>query len=384
MRDVYAIGVGIHRFGELWDMSLRDLFGAAALAALDDAGVEEVDAAVVGCMASGPFVGQDHLAPLCAEAIGLLPTPVIRVEAACGSGGLALRQGFVEVASGVSDVVLVAGVEKMTDVDGAAATDILATAADQEAEVFHGVSFPALNAMMARAHMERYGTTPEQLARVAVKNHENGVANPDAHFRMRIDVEQVLSAQRVAEPLGVLDCAPRSDGAACLVLCPAELARSAGRPVVRLAGTGYATDTLALHSRADLTTLASTTRAAAAAYGMAGISPPRIDVAELHDAFTITEIIALEALGLVDAGQGGPATERGETALDGRVPVNPSGGLKARGHPVGATGVAQAVEIVRQLRGEAGGRQVRDARVGLTHNVGGVGGTSFVHIFSAC
>ncbi len=383
MRDVAVLGVGIHRWGELWELSLRDLFATAALAALDDARVERVDAIVVGAMASGAFAGQEHLGPLCAEAIGMLPVPVVRVEAACGAGGLALRQGYLEVASGMSDCVLVAGVEKMSDVDGAVATDILATAADQEAEVFHGVSFPALNAMVARAHMQRWGTTREQLAAVAVKNHRHGLLNPNGHFRLKVELEQVLSAQLVAEPLGVLDCAPRSDGAACLVLCAADAARRSGRPVVRLTGTGAATDTLALHARADLTTMPSTTRAAQLAYRMAGVSPGEVDVAEVHDAFTITELVALEALGFVDAGQSGPATARGETTLGGRLPVNPSGGLKSRGHPVGATGVAQAVEIVTQLRGEAGDRQVKGARCGLTHNVGGVGGTSFVHLFQA-
>lgn len=381
MRDVAVIGIGMTKWGELWEKSLRDLFVEAALLAIDDAGVDRIDAMYIGCMSSGLFVGQEHLASLLADYLGVAPIPAVRVESACASGGVAFRQGFIDVASGMNEIVLVAGVEKMTDVGVDEATDVLSTAADQEYESYHGVTFPGLYAMMARAHMHAYGTTREQLAQVAVKNHRHGSMNPLAQFRQKITVEDVLNSPLVADPLRVLDCSPITDGAAAVVLCPVELAKRISRhPIVRIIGSGHATDTIAFHSRSDLTALESTMRAAAAAYKMAGIGPGHIHVAEVHDCFTIAEICVIEALGFVERGQGGKAAESGLTALGGKIPVNTSGGLKAKGHPVGATGVAQVYEIVKQLRGDAGERQVPNARVGLTQNMGGTGGSSVVHI----
>jgi len=381
MREVAIIGVGMHRFGELWELSLRDIFLEAALAAIRDAGVDRVDSMYVGCMSSGQFVGQEHLASLLADCLGLGPIPAARVESACASGGLAVRSAFIEVASGLSEVVLAAGVEKMTDLSTDAVTEVLATAADQEYEAFHGVTFPGLYAMMARAHMDRYGTTEEQLAAVAVKNHRHGSLNPAAHFRNRITLEDVYRSILVADPLRVLHCSPISDGAAAVVLCPLERARKVCRkPIVRVAGVGQATDTLALYRRRDLTRLEAAERSARAAYRMAGMEPRDVHVAEVHDCFTISEIILVEELGFVERGKGGQAAPSGLTALGGRIPVNPSGGLKAKGHPVGATGVAQVCELVQQLRGEAGERQVEGARVGLAQNMGGSGGSSVVHI----
>ena len=383
MRDVAIIGVGMSKWGELWDKSLRTIFTETALLAIADAGVDRIDSMVVGCMSSGLFVGQEHLSSLLADYLGRTPVPAARVESACSSGGLALRQGFIEVASGMSDVVLVGGVEKMTDVTGCEATYALGTAADQEYEGYHGLTFPGLYAMMAVAHMHRYGTTREQLAMVAVKNHDNGSRNPLAQFPFKITVDGVLNSVLVADPLRILDCSPITDGAAAVVLCPADMARKMKKPVVRIVGSGQATDTIALSSRKDLTWLESTRIAAQKALAMAGRKVDAIDLFEVHDCFTIAEIMVTEALGLVERGRGGKAVEEGLTARDGRFPVNPSGGLKAKGHPVGATGVAQAVEIVKQLRGDAGDRQVKGARRGLAQNMGGTGGSSVVHVFEA-
>jgi len=382
MRDVAVIGTGMVHFGELWSDPLRKIWAGAALAALDDAGVKTVDHITIGCMSSGLFTGQEHLASLLADEAGLNGVPATRVESACASGGLALRTGFAEIAAGLADVVLVTGVEKMTDVDGAAATYALGTAADQQWEGFHGITFPGLYAMLARIHMQRHGTTIEQLAQVAVKNHANGRLNPHAQYHLKVTVESVLESTLVADPLHLLDCSPITDGAAALVLASVDKARELGRakPLVRITGSGLATDSIALANRADLGELAAVRKAAERAYAMAGRKPADIDLVEVHDCFTIAEIMATEALGFFAPGDGGPAVERGDTAIGGKIPVNTSGGLKAKGHPVGATGVAQAVEIVSQLRGAAGERQVKGAKIGMTQNMGGSGGSSVVHI----
>ena len=381
MREVAVIGVGMNKWGEHWEKSLRQVFTEAAILALDDAGVDKVDSLIVGCMSSGLFVGQEHLTSLLADYLGQVPVPAARVESACASGGLALRTGFIEVASGMSDVVLVGGVEKMTDVSGHEATFALGTAADQEYECYHGITFPGLYALIARAHMEKYGTTREQLAMVAVKNHANGSLNPLAQYPFKVSVEAVLNSVMVADPLRILDCSPITDGAAALILCPVETAKKLKKPVVKITASGMATDTIALSSRQEITWIESTYQAAKRAYAMAGKKPEDIDVVEVHDCFTIAEICVMEALGLVEKGKGGKAVEDGLTSLAGKIPINTSGGLKAKGHPVGATGVAQAIEIVKQLREEAGPRQVKGARVGLTQNMGGSGGSSIVHIF---
>jgi acetyl-CoA C-acetyltransferase len=383
MRDVAIVGVGMTKWGELWETSLRANFTETALLALDDAGVDHVDSMVVGCMSSGLFTGQEHLGSLLPDYLGRVPVPATRVESACCSGGLAIRHGLMEIASGLSDVVLVGGVEKMTDVTGCEATFALGTAADQEYEGYHGATFPALYAMMAVDHMHRYGTKREHLALVAVKNHANGSKNPLAQFPFKVTVEQVLSSVLVADPLRILDCSPITDGSACLVLASVETAKALKKPYVRITGSGHASDTIALSSRRDLSWIESTKIAAEKALTMAGRKIGDMDLFEVHDCFTIAEIMVMEALGLVPRGQGGPAVAGGLTALNGKYPVNPSGGLKAKGHPVGATGVAQAVEIVKQLRGEAGERQVKGARRGLAQNMGGTGGSSVVHVFEA-
>jgi len=380
MRDVAVIGVGMNRWGELWEKSYRDIWTEAALEAISDAGVDHVDALYVGCMSGGLFMGQEHLGAALADQLGMGPIPATRVESACASGGLAFREAYLAVASGEHDVVLASGVEKMTDVDGAAATYALSTAADQEYECYQGITFPGLYALMARLHMHRYGTTREQLAEVAVKNHRHGALNPLAQFQFSVTAKQVAESVLVADPLRLLDCSPITDGAAAVVVVPASMA-GARHPAVRVAASAAATDTLALHDRDDLCWLKSTDVAARKACAQAGITPADLSFCEVHDCFTIAEILVTEALGLAERGRGGAAAASGETALGGRIPVNPSGGLKAKGHPVGATGIAQIREAVLQLRGEAGERQVKDPKWGLTQNMGGTGASSVVHIF---
>ncbi|MFH0930442.1 MAG: thiolase domain-containing protein [Candidatus Zixiibacteriota bacterium] len=381
MRDVAIIGVGMNKWGELWEKSLRDIFTEAALLAIEDAGVDHIDSMYIGCMSSGLFIDQEHLSSLLSDYLGMGPIPATRVESACASGGLALRTGFIEVASGINDIVLVGGVEKMTDVSVAGATFALSTAADQEYEVYQGITFPGLYALMARAHMQKHGTTRKQLAQVAVKNHYHGSMNPLAQYPQKITLEEVLDSVMVADPLRILDCSPITDGAAAVILAPLDLAKKISKkPIVKIIGSGHSTDTIALHSRNDLTEIKSTERAAKIAYDMAGKRPEEINLAEVHDCFTIAEICVIEALGFVEKGKGGPETEHGLTTLGGKIPVNTSGGLKSKGHPVGATGVAQTIEITKQLRGDAGERQVKNAKVGLTQNMGGSGGSSIVHI----
>lgn len=382
MRDVAIIGVGANpKWGELWGQSLRDIFVEAALAAMDDAGVDHIDGMYVGCMSSGIFAGQEHVGSLLADYLGQRHLPATRVESACASGGAAVKAAFLEVASGHSDIVLAGGVEKMTDVGGGDATYALGTAADAEYECYHGATFPGLYAMIARAHMDRYGTTPEMLAQVAVKNHDNGALNAMAQYPFHIRAKQVLDSIMVADPLHILDCSPITDGAAAAILCPLETAKKLSKKLpIKIAGFGHATDTIQLAQREDMTWLESTARAAEQAFKMAGVEAKDVDLFEVHDCFTIAELVVIESLGLVKKGEAGKATLEGRTARDGDLPVNTSGGLKSKGHPVGATGVAQVMEVVKQLRGEAGERQVAGARRGLTQNMGGSGGSAVVHI----
>ncbi|MEM1514149.1 MAG: thiolase domain-containing protein [Candidatus Thermoplasmatota archaeon] len=384
MREVAVIGVGMTEFGELWEKSFRELVGEAGIRAIEDAGIEgeKIDALYLGGMSAGRFIGQEHIASIAIEVAGLqdLHIPSTRVEAACASGGVAMHQAYIAVASGMYDIVVVGGAEKMTDVLGGEATDILASAADREWEAFLGLTFPGLYALMARYHMHKYGTTQEQLAMVAVKNHYNGSLNPKAQFKNRITVEDVLNSQIVADPLHLLDCSPISDGSAAVVLAPLEFAKKHCEKPIKISASVQANDTISLHRRKVFDGIPAAQHAARKAYKMAGIEPKDIDVAEVHDCFTIAEIMAIEDLGFFKKGEGGKATEDGLTSLNGQLPVNTSGGLKAKGHPVGATGVAQIIEIVQQLRNEAGQRQVKDAEIGLTHNIGGSGGTAVVHI----
>ncbi len=380
-REVAIVGIGLSECGELWQKSYRDIFVEAALNAIDDAGVDHIDSMYIGTMSGGLFNAQEHVTAMMSDYLGVNPIPATRVESACASGSLALKTAYMDVALGLNDIVLVGGVEKMTDVGSDQATYALASAADREYEVYQGITFPGLYAMIARLHMEKYGTTRKQLAEVAVKNHFHGSLNPHAQFPQQITVDAVLNSVMVADPLRILDCSPITDGAAALIICPLELAKKMTNNVpIKINGFGHATDTIALHSRKNMCKLSATEKAAQQAYKMAGITPQDIDLAEVHDCFTIAEICVIEALGFVEEGQGGKATESGMTRLGGKLPVNTSGGLKSKGHPVGATGVAQIVEITNQLRGNIGKRQVDNARVGLTQNMGGSGGSTLVHI----
>ena len=384
-RGVCVLGAGVTKFGELWEQSFRGLIGEAGLAAVKDANIagDDIDAIYVGSMSAGRFIGQEHVGALVVDEAGLSHRhiPATRVEAADASGAAALRQGFLAVMSGEHDVVVVGGVEKMTDATDQEQTNTLATALDAEWEAFYGSTAPAVHALMAQAHMQKHGTTREMLSAVSVKNHENGALNKKAAYPFTITKEQVLGSPLVADPLRVLDVAANVDGAAAVVLCSEEKARQFHEKPVKILASAQASDRFALHDRDDITGFAATRAAARRAYERARLAPRDIDVAEVHDAFTIGEIMAVEDLGFVDKGSGGKAALNGLTARSGERPVNTSGGLKARGHPPGATGLAQVHEIVRQLRGEAAERQVRDARVGLTQNVGGSGATAVVHLF---
>lgn len=382
MRKVAIIGCGMSKFGEHWDCSFRDLVVEAGLKAIQDAkvGGELIDAGYVGTMASGSFIGQEHIGALIADHMGICPVPITRVEGACASGALALRQGFMSIASGMHDIVVVGGVEKMTDVGGSQVGDVLGGAGDQEWELFLGATFPGLYALMAKRHIHEYGTTEEMLASVAVKNHKHGAKNKYAQFQKEITIETVMNSKVVADPLKMFDCSPVTDGAAAVVLAPLDMASTFTDKPVEILTSAQASDTIALHSRETLTGLNATRIAAKKAYSRTELSPKDIDLVEVHDCFTIAEIMATEDLGFFEKGEGGKAALEGKTGMDGEIPVNTSGGLKACGHPVGATGIKQAVEVTWQLRNEAGERQVKDAQVGMTHNVGGSGATAVVHL----
>lgn len=377
MTKVYVNGVYTTKFGELWNTDFRELGIEASLGAINNAGFElkDIDALYVANMAASHYSGQDHLGALFASELGL-DCPAFHIEGACASGSLAVRTAFMDILSRQSENVLVLGVEKMTDVDAGLATTGLAGASDEEWEAFYGVTFPSLYAMIAREHMNKYGTSREQLALCSVKNHKNAMKNPDAQFHKEITVEQVLNSTIVAEPLGLFDCSPISDGAAAIVLS------SKKKSEVILASSGHAQDALSLHDRKEITEISAAVKASERAYQSADITHNKIDVMEVHDCFTIAEILAYEDLGFVEKGKGGHFIEEGKSMINGEIPTNTSGGLKATGHPVGATGVKQAAEIYRQLAGKAGERQLgKNMKYGLTHNVGGSGATCVVNIF---
>ncbi len=385
MRNVSIIGIGCTKFGEHWEKSFRQLIAEAGIEAILSAGIEgkDIEALYGGSMASGRFIGQEHIGALIADQLGLNPIPATRVENACASGGTALRSGYMSIKSGEYDMVAVGGVEKMTDVGVEQAAIALGGAGDQETELFHGASFPALYALMAKVHMNEFGTTEEQLAAVSVKNHHNAMLNPKAQFHREITIENVMNSGYIATPLKLLDCSPITDGAAAVILCESEKAKEICENPIEIIASAQASDTLALAGRKSLSETIATKIAAKQAFEKAKLTAKDVDFAEVHDCFTIAEILAIEGIGFCEKGKGGKFTADGHTALTGKIPVNVSGGLKGKGHPVGATGIAQAVEAVLQLRGKAGGRQVKDAKIGLTHNVGGSGATCTLHIFKA-
>jgi len=379
---VAVIGAAYTKFDEHWGKSLRDLSTEAGSQAIHDAGIEgkDIKAMFIGNMSAGRFIGQEHLAALTADHAGLIPIPSTRVEAACASGALAFLQAYLAIRSGEYDVVVAAGAEKMTDIKGTDAISTLMGAGDQQWESSIGLTFTGLYALIAKAHMHKYGTTREQMAMVSVNNHKNGALNPNAQFPKEITVDDVLNSPMIADPLTLLDCSPITDGAAAIVLASEEVARNTRNPIWVL-GSAQASDTLALHHRKSLTEMNATKVAARKAYEQAGLKPGDINIAEVHDCFSINEILAVEDLGFCDKGRGGKFVEQGSIARDGIKPVNTAGGLKSIGHPVGATGIRQVVDIVKQLRGEYGRLQVNGARTGLALNLGGSGATAVVNIF---
>lgn len=376
--------MGLSKFGKLEGLYAREIFAEAAKEAFDRCPKldpkKDIEALFVGHMGES-YEHQGHTGATMADWIGLGHVPATRTEAACASSGVALRTAICAVRSGLSDVVMVGGVEKMTHLPTAEVTEYLAMASDFPFEQWNGMTFPGLYALMATAHMHEYGTTERHLAMIAVKNHYHGSLNPKAHMQKEITLETALSSRPVAWPLKLYDCSLITDGASCLILTKPELARKFTDTWVDIVGSGQASDTIGLYERKSLTSIEAAKVAAGKAYEMAQITPGELDVAEVHDCFTIAELIAYEDLGFCKPGQGKTLVENVETKLGGRLPVNTSGGLKAKGHPVGATGTAQAYEIYLQLTGQAEKRQVKDATIGLTHNVGGSGATATVHVY---
>jgi len=382
MRRVAVVGIGHGKFGIRSDASERELVFEAVKECLNDAGItiKEVESMVTG-ICSDHFSFALQPSAMIHDYIGFHPKPNFRTEGACATGSMAVRTGWMTVASGLADLVLVVGTEKMTEVPTSVATEIMGRGGDATWEYPFGTTFPGYYAMIARAHMARYGTTEEQLAKVAVKNHYYGRLNPYAHMQKDVTLEMALSSSYVAYPLKLFDCSLITDGAAAILLASEQRAKAISDKPVWLLGLGLGTDTMTLGERKDLTSLKGSVYAARQAYEMAGLTPDDIDVATVHDCFTIAEIVAYEDLGFCKKGEGGKLIEEKQTYADGKIPVNVDGGLKSKGHPVGATGVSMSVEIVKQLRGEAGPRQVKNAEIGLTHNVGGNGQVAAVHIY---
>ena len=385
MKAVAVVGIGKTAFGAFPEWDLRSLAVEAGQKCLADAHVNysKIEAFYLGNFAGPSFVGQNHLAPYIASGLGITGVPCTRFEAACASSGSAFFHAVSSVAAGMYDLVLVGGVEKMTSQSTPKVTEILAGAGDVSGEVKAGATFPALFAMIARRHMFQYGTTREQLAAVAVKNHGNGAKNPLAHMRKTITMEQALAGKPIAEPLTVYDCSLISDGAAAVMIAPLERAAEFTDRPVKILGIAQTSDYVALDAKEDITTFRAVRAAGEKAYTMAGVTARDIQFAELHDCFTIAEIIAMEDLGFVPKGEGGPYALAGKTCLNGERPVNASGGLKSKGHPVGATGVGQICDIVMQIRGDAGELQLARHSLGLAENLGGSGATAVVTVLGA-
>ncbi len=388
MRDVAIVGVGATQFGELWNNSFRSLGIEAGSRAIEDANLsgDEIDALYIGNMSAGRFISQQHIDALIADYSGMATNhiPATRVEAGGASGGVAFREAVIAVASGLHHTVMVGGAEKMTDLDDASINSVMDATADAEWEAGMGLTLTSLYAMIARRMMFEGTVTREGIASVAVNSHFHGALNPGAQFRKAIPIDTVLKSGPVADPLGVFDCAPITDGAAAVILCPLEDAKKYTDKYVKVSATSQASDTLALFQRPDITTFEATRTAAKRAYEMAGITAKDINVAEVHDDYTVSGIMALQDLGFYKKGEAGNAFLNGETHFDaGKVAINTSGGLKARGYPVGASGVAQIVEITEQLRGTADKRQVKNAKYGLAQSVGGTGSAVTVSILEA-
>ncbi len=383
MSEVFAVGVGQTEVGEHWDRSLRQLGAAAARAALKDAGTDRVDALFVGNMLAGDLSGQHHLGPLIAEHAGLGGVEAIAVEAACASGGAAFRAATLAVASGLVESALVVGVEKMTDRPGKEVTQGLASAADADFESQIGLSFVAINALLMRRYLHEYRLSRDDFAPFIVNAHANAVHNPNAMFRFPVTAAEFARQPMVADPISVLDSSPVCDGAAAVLLCSAERAGSLRGRAARVRACAVGTDTMALHDRRDPLELSAAVRSARLAFEVAGVAPGDIDLFEAHDAFSIMTVLALEAAGFAERGRAVTLGSSGAIARGGELPLSTMGGLKARGHPVGATGVYQIVEVILQLRGDAGENQIAGATLGMAQNIGGSGATVVTTILEA-
>lgn len=381
MRPVAILGIGQTPIDEHWEKSLRDLAGEAVFAALSDAGLERAEALFVGNMLSPLIDRQNHLGAWIADWVGFWGKEAFKVEAACASGAAAFRMALMAVASGEVETAIALGVEKMTDRVGSEVTAALATAADADYEVEQGVSFVGLNALIMRRYMHEYGWKHADFAPFSINAHANALHNPYARLHDAIDAEDFERSPMVATPINLLDASPIGDGAAAVVLVPADKVHpSPLRPRIKVAASAVATDTIAVHSRRDPLFLQAAYLSAKRAYEMASLTPEEIDLFELHDAFTIMAALSLEACGFAERGQGPRLALDGEIVPNGKIPICTRGGLKARGHPVGATGIYQIVEVVQQLRGECGPTQVPDAQIGMAQNIGGSGSTIYTHI----
>ncbi len=381
MRDVSIIGIGQTPVGEHWDRGLRHLAYDALAAAMKDANIERPDALYVGNMLSGEVSGQAHLGPLIADFAGLRGIEAIKVEAACASAAASFRQAYMGVASGLLDIVIALGIEKMTDNVGSALTAGLASAADADYEVIHGITFVALNALIMRRYMYEHKLKREDFAGFALNAHANGAGNPNAMFQRPINKDIFMKSGMVADPIGLMDASPIADGAAAVILCPTDQAREFTDKAIRIKASAVATDSLSVHDRRDPLWLQAAEDSSQQAYRQAGVSPQDIDFFELHDAFTIMAALSLEACAFAKRGQGTWLARDGEITPAGKIPITTRGGLKARGHPVGATGLYQIVEASQQLRGEAGHNQLKNVNLGMTQNIGGSGATIVTHIF---
>lgn len=388
MREIAILGIGQTPVTENFEQSIREIAGEAVFAALLDAGRETVDGLFVGNMLSGLLSKQENLGTLIADWVGMRGKDAVKVEAACGSGAAALRMAIMAVASGELETAIAMGVEKMTETKGSDTTAALATAADADYEVIHGLSFVAINALVMQRYLYHYSWKHTDFAPFSINAHANAAYNSYARLHEPITETDYQKARMIADPINLLDASPIGDGAAALLIAPVESLRRAapnsnGRPLVRIVASAAATDTLAVHSRRDPLWLAAAERSALAAYSQAGVGPRDIDVFELHDAFSIMSALSLEACGFAERGQGPRLGLEGEIRPEGRIPISTRGGLKARGHPVGATGIYQVVEVVQQLRCEAGPTQVQGATIGMAQNIGGSGATIITHILRA-
>ncbi|MDR2162585.1 MAG: thiolase domain-containing protein [Clostridiales Family XIII bacterium] len=383
MRSVSIIGIGETRLGKLAEYSLSDMIKEAGGKAIEDAGLEakDIQAAYIGNFNGSYLNNQSHLSAMVTETLGFGTIPVTRTEAACASGGEALRQGFIGILSGLYDIVLVGDVEKMTHQSTGFVTAAVASAMDYEKEAMEGITFPACFAMIANRYFYEYRNVKKEMAMCAVNAHHNGCLNPDAQMQKEITIEKVMDADLIASPLSLYDCSLVTDGAVFAVLAATEIAEKISKKrIVEIVGSGHSGDKLTLYNKKNITTFSATLAAAKEAYSQAGLQPDDIDFAEVHDCFTITQIINTEDLGFFEKGKGGDAVSDGTIAIDGKKPINPSGGLKAKGHAIGATGISQIFELVTQIRGDAAARQVKKSDIGIAHNLGGSAGTCVVHI----